>query len=614
MWARFDYAFCHHLVQAVLYDDTPTDRRQRRHRRVARVMEDLYPDALDELSGTIGWHYEQGGEGDQAIPWYRRAGENAARLYANDEAVAYLTRALELLPEQEEAERYPLLFAREAIHDLQGNREAQGVDLADLERLAVLLGDPAQEAAVGVRRAHYAEATGDCPAAIALARDVVAQAGRISDVRTEAAGRLQWGSALWQLGDYAAARPQLVQALALARAAGARGEEAESHGFLGNVSWSQGGYAEAQEHYEQSLAIHRAAGDRQGEIRVLNRLAAVRHDLGDPAGALDYLEQVVRLARAIGSRLGEGNALNGLGNVSYSMGDFRGARDYYAQALELYRAIGYRAGEGFALNGIGNATWGFGDVVGARAYFEAALRIARELGDPRAQGFALNGLGSVCVELGDFSGARDYFGQVLGVFRAIGGRQDEGMVLANIGFTWFVQGNAARSQDCYEQALAIAREVEDRQDEILALAGLGNALTARGRWDEAIASFRQALGLLTGLPLEHVIATVQADLARATLGAGDLPTAYSLVGEVLAFLDGGGQLEGGEDTLRVLLTCHNILRAGGAPRARDILGQARALLQERAARIADPVLRQSFLDAVPDHCEILQTWEGLSGE
>ena len=68
-----DYAFAHHLVQAGLYAAIPAERRRRRHRRAASVLEELYPERRDELAGVLALHYDRGGEPGRAVACYRRA-------------------------------------------------------------------------------------------------------------------------------------------------------------------------------------------------------------------------------------------------------------------------------------------------------------------------------------------------------------------------------------------------------------------------------------------------------------------------------------------------------------------------------------------------------------
>jgi hypothetical protein len=71
-------------------------------------------------------------------------------------------------------------------------------------------------------------------------------------------------------------------------------------------------------------------------------------------------------------------------------------------------------------------------------------------------------------------------------------------------------------------------------------------------------------------------------------------------------------LDGTEEPFRVYLDCYRVLRANRDTRAGDLLETAHSLLQEQAARIADPNMRRSFLENVLDHRELAMEWASRS--
>ena len=62
-----------------------------------------------------------------------------------------------------------------------------------------------------------------------------------------------------------------------------------------------------------------------------------------------------------------------------------------------------------------------------------------------------------------------------------------------------------------------------------------------------------------------------------------------------------GLIDNAEEGFRVYLTCIQVLQAVSDPRAAEWLHTARGLLEERAARISNLVLRESYLNHVPAH-------------
>ena len=270
------------------------------HEDVGLVLEELYGERADEVCVQLVRHFEEAGVEEKARHYLYQAGEQARRGYAHAEAVAYLSRALELTPEADYAERYAILTARERAYDMQGAREAQQGDLAALAELAEALNDDQKRAEVALRWAWYREETSDYPAAITAAQQAIALAQAAGLVKSEAAGYLQWGRALMRQGDYPAARVQLEEGLRLARGAGLSGVEADSLRALGIVAYYQDGYAGGRCYWEQALSLYREAGDRRGEGAMLNNLALAARMTSDYDRERASLEQALALSRKTG--------------------------------------------------------------------------------------------------------------------------------------------------------------------------------------------------------------------------------------------------------------------------------------------------------------------------
>lgn len=91
------FDFTHDKLREVAYTEISAPQRRLLHRRIAQALEALNANSLDAVSAQIAAQYEQGGLFEQALPYYQRAGAIAANVYANDEAISLLTRALSLL-------------------------------------------------------------------------------------------------------------------------------------------------------------------------------------------------------------------------------------------------------------------------------------------------------------------------------------------------------------------------------------------------------------------------------------------------------------------------------------------------------------------------------------
>ena len=91
------YLFKHALVQDAAYGTLLRDRRRRLHAGIARALEERFPELAGTAPELLAHHLTEAGEAERAIPYWRRAGELAAGRSADLEAVAHLSKGLELL-------------------------------------------------------------------------------------------------------------------------------------------------------------------------------------------------------------------------------------------------------------------------------------------------------------------------------------------------------------------------------------------------------------------------------------------------------------------------------------------------------------------------------------
>src|SRR4029077_3200172 len=92
-----EYIFKHAITHDVAYNSLLIARRKQLHGRVGEAMEALFPDRLDELSPTLGYHFERAEAREKAIRYLRRAADRAQATFANTEALGFYRSALRQL-------------------------------------------------------------------------------------------------------------------------------------------------------------------------------------------------------------------------------------------------------------------------------------------------------------------------------------------------------------------------------------------------------------------------------------------------------------------------------------------------------------------------------------
>jgi adenylate cyclase len=450
------YRFQHHLFQKYLYNSLDEAERAYLHEDVGRVLEALYGEQTDEVAVQLARHFLEAGLTDKAAHYLGRAGELAAARYANEEALAHLSRALEMAPEMEQVERFRLLLARQRVYGWLGQREAQRQDLAELEALAKGLG-PQQHAKAADGRAAYAIETGDYDHALAAARVVVEQACLAGDPGLEAWGYYRWGRALIHLGDPSEGRAHCQQALSLAQKSGLKDLVTTVLMVLGRCAYElDDDAASARAYLERAQRLYHETADTPGRVEVVYELGVLSLGLGEYADARSRFEQVLHLARQIEHRRREMLTLGAMGAVCECVGDYAGLGEFSQRALEVAREVEDRWNVTYNLASLAEASRCQGDLTRAREYAEQALQVSREIGDVSSEADDRIQLGHACREQGDLDTA------------------------------W----------DCYQQSLQVGRQLESGVFCLLPLAGLASTALARGNVTQARSHAAEILAFL----------------------------------------------------------------------------------------------------------------------
>ena len=542
------YDFSHGKLREVAYASLSSARRRLLHRRVAEALIAIHASDVDRVSAPIAAHYQQAGLAERAVSYYRRAAQTAQQVYAYQNAITYLSRALELIPEAADAERYDLLLAREKIYALQGAREAQVNDLTALHDLAAALNDPIRQAQIAVEQGNYWRDISEFSAAIAAAQQAltwIEQAWRcaadaapsedadqpITDlIRLEIDAHYLWGMTLDFQGNYEDACIQHQQALSLAQASGLRRDEARC---LYGLSRAAAEESACKGYLEASLPIHREVGDQPGESLCLDQLGYYLSVMGDYEAAAAYYEQSLRLARQIGFRPCEANVLFRLGMLHNQIGDYAGSKSYLEQAVAMARKDNDQRGAAQSLYNLSWTERGLGRPEVAREYAREALAICQTIGDRNGEAAAWKNLGEALIDLGEWVEATVAFRRMHAVCQALADQAGTIDALAGLASALLAQGDAVQAQDCVDEIL--------RNHD------------SRSSWQGTYV---------------------------------DMFPAY--------------------------LACYQVLQANHDPRADRILETAYTLLQERAVKITTRTLHRSFMENVVEHRGIVQAWNDLA--
>jgi TOMM system kinase/cyclase fusion protein len=91
------YVFKHALIQDAAYQSLLKSTRQRYHQQIAQVLAEQFPETAETQPELLAYHYTEAGLPASAVPAWLRAGQRASERSARIEAIAHLTKGLEVL-------------------------------------------------------------------------------------------------------------------------------------------------------------------------------------------------------------------------------------------------------------------------------------------------------------------------------------------------------------------------------------------------------------------------------------------------------------------------------------------------------------------------------------
>ncbi|HFD38238.1 MAG TPA: tetratricopeptide repeat protein, partial [Anaerolineae bacterium] len=363
------YKFGHVLVQNFLYRSLGRGERRRLHAQVASALEQFHAGRLDELAVQLAHHYQAAGDEARAFPYWLRAAQNAARLYAHAEAVAHYSRALEIAA---------ALTARAGSQSGAMARTGGRAEQGDISRQAVADAYHGR-GQVYETRGEFEAAQNDYEAALRTARDA-------GELRAEWRALLDLAK-LWRARDYSRTRDYLEQALALARRLDDPAALADSLNWLGNWHLNMEEIPASLAYHAQALEIFERLGDRRAVAATLNLLGIASLIGGDMNASAGYYDRAVALFREMDDRLHLAASLTGralaagtfftLHAVAPSALPIEPRRDF-EEAQRLTQEIGAPADEAWVL-------WAWGTLHLVEGRYGAALEAAQRSHDLAAR-------------------------------------------------------------------------------------------------------------------------------------------------------------------------------------------------------------------------------------
>ncbi|MFV2088185.1 tetratricopeptide repeat protein [Micromonospora sp. LOL_021] len=255
--------------------------------------------------------------------------------------------------------------------------------------------------------ADVARATGDFPAAEALALTAVKASRTVGDKLSEALALQSLGDTLRLRGSLVESRQQFERSVEICRMI--REPRSEGHALrgLGDAFVAVGQFATAARHYRQGAEILAALGERLGANHIRRGLGDVAVGEGELVTAAELYRSAFVTYQELADRYAESRSLRDMGDLALLLGQHTVAAQHHAHALSICQEIGDRLGEAHALRGLGDVAVAGRQFDDAERRYEASSALCEQLGDLVGLGLARWGLGRVEVSRRRPSHARE---------------------------------------------------------------------------------------------------------------------------------------------------------------------------------------------------------------
>lgn len=561
------YIFKHTLTQEAAYQSLLQKQRREIHRRVAQAYEAQYADrCLDEFAAILAQHYAEAGDDARALDYSIRAGDAAARTYANAEAIAAYSQAIEIAQRTGRASLKELYLKRGRVYELIDQHDKALANYADMETYARARGDQAMElAALMARATIYAIPS--------------------------------------KQSDRALAKSLCDQALEIARALGDQTTEAK---ILWNLlllnTRLRTNYREAIGYGEQGLAIARQRGLDEQTAYLLNDLALPCVYAGEPERGEALNLEARHMWRAMNNLPMVADNLSYAAMIYIALARYDEAIAAAQEAYQISSSIGNVWGQSFSQSWVGQAYRSLGHITDAVAAMENAIRLAVS-GFQAPLAFTRADLGCLYGDLGMI--ARGI--ELAEIAYAVAVPQSEVMMLwatAQLSHLYLLDGQIARAEELIVQANQ-GTSATDQES----LFGGANMLVeaelrlAQNDYARAIQMCDRLIEYRTSRRLRQDLPNALYVKAQALRNSGNVDEAWRAFNEA--------RIEA-EKTYtrwmlwRILAELANIERERGQIEpARVLQMQARAMIEYIAGH-SPPELRASFLN-MPSVQAVMET-------
>ncbi len=483
------YAFRHALFQEVAYNSLLKSERTIYHKVIAETIEEKFKDQIEGYFGALAHHYYICKVYDKALQYSLKAGDEAAGLYANEEALSYYNRALSV--SEDKAQRAMILEKIGDIEFMIGRIEQAS---QRYEQAKTLAQDRSQKAHILAKVAKVLEQTGKIDESIDVLRKAIKEVEGIKD-----AGYVELNYNLSNVlieskAESEQAMVLVEKGLGAAKKIGDKKLWAEGLRAKAHILWRWG-------KNEETLALLKEAQDiyeTLGEVKILPYLfllvAAVYRAIGNINAAIEFVKKTIDIAKKTGNKRVLAMGYNNIGVYYSFLGDYPTSIDFTEKNVE----------------------------------------IRKQINDKKGQGIGLMNIGLTYKYYGRYDVVLDYYYRAKDLFESINEIRSTLTVYAQIADVLIAQKKFEEAHDFYEKSLQIAQTTKDKAMIAEAIYRYGGYFQDIGDDEKAMEHYEKAEPVLLECDEKHMLSEIYASIADIKIKDKD-PEAVKLAEKSLKY-------------------------------------------------------------------------------
>jgi len=490
------YSFSDIIVRDVIYEEVSFSRRKKLHSVVGSSLEKVYANNIDEHLGELALHFLEGGDKEKALDYFLKAGEQAAKIYANSEAASYLQSALTLLEEKEGEipERGRVLETLGDIKTLVGEHDACINYWNDALLLWKQLFEKEKVAGLHRKMAHVLwfktgkmEEAKDHHSKALKILETKPESTELASLYQDIAERVSMG----RTGTMTEALSWAEKTLELAKKLNDSEVIAKSYVSLGIILMWLVDMKKSREYYEKALKIALDNGYVDIALRAYNDLGVTLPE-EESEKRLEYSQKGLELAKKVGDIFWISWISSVLSNRYIGMGNMDKAMSLAEESIALTRKTGARHLSA-SLGTLGFAYQVLGEWDKSEKYYKESLGTSQRLDDFQMTGASYMRLGWFHLDKGEYAKAREFYEKAYEVYE-----KHEAKLNKMWSSTWLIRANIElgeieKAKNLIDNLHKFAHEVKDKL--LIAIVDALRAMLFRAqkKWKQSIEHFEKSL-------------------------------------------------------------------------------------------------------------------------